>query len=383
MNAAAKSTFGNIHQKFKILSAAFTCFLGISLFFVFSDVMTNFIGSFLQVDPSYTGGLTCAEFAGDALAAAPQSSLMRYTVHQPVTNARWQKSAEYWQLVLEYKDGKTVSADTNIFIALDNKEVEPAECDFSIRLNKGQGKIFDKEGQFISDLEYYSVNNGSLVKIRIPLRDKRLQRLLGAEKTYHYIKESGLSKSAALPLEVNMTAKKHNKKEEAKNQAYIKHVKELYYQSRSRQQSQQPDFKDAPSALEYYGQKIRLQPEDYDSLAYYGSWLAMKGGQSSVMKALTLVNEAYTYLDKACQLAYEKEGEIDVLMNRASVSASVPEMVFGKAESGAADFMRIVLLTEDPLLKAYAYVMAYECYKKCGKESQAFLALQEAKKMIE
>lgn len=382
MNANVKSAFGNIHQKIKILSAAFTCFIGITLFFIFSDVMTNFIGSFLRVDSSYTGGATCAEFVGDAVLVAKDSSLMRYTVHQPVTNARWQKSSEYWQLVLEYRDGKTVSENTNLFIALDNNEGLPAVCDFTVCLNNGEGKIFDKAGQFLSEVEYYTLNNGSLIKIRIPLSDKRLQKILGAKKTYHYIKEAGLSKSESTPLEVTMTAKKQNKKEEAKNQAFVNEVKELYYQSRS-QQGGEPDFNDTNSALEYYRQKIKENPEDYESLAYYGSWLAMKGGQSSVMKALSLVNEAYTYLDKACELAYEKDGEIDVLMNRASVSASVPEQVFGRAEGGAADFMRIVLLSEEPLEKAYAYVMAYDCYKKSGKESQAFLALQEAKKMLE
>ena len=109
----------------------------------------------------------------------------------------------------------------------------------------------------------------------------------------------------------------------------------------------------------------------------------MTWGRSSIMKATALVKESYTYLDKACALAFEKNGEIDVLLNRGSVSVSVPEQVFGKAESGAEDFMRIVLLSEDKILKAYSYVMAYECYKKRGNESKAFLALQEAKNMIE
>ena len=101
------------------------------------------------------------------------------------------------------------------------------------------------------------------------------------------------------------------------------------------------------------------------------------------MTAVALVNESYTYLDKAAQLAAGKEGEIEVLMNRASVSASVPEQVFGKSATGAEDFMRIVSLTDDASLKAYCYVMAYECYLKCGKETQAILALQEAQKMVQ
>ena len=101
------------------------------------------------------------------------------------------------------------------------------------------------------------------------------------------------------------------------------------------------------------------------------------------MAAVALVNESYTYLDKAAQMAAGREGEIEVLLNRASVSASVPEQVFGKAAGGAEDFMRIISLTEDTVLKAYCYVMASECYQKCGKETQAILALQEAQKMLQ
>ena len=128
---------------------------------------------------------------------------------------------------------------------------------------------------------------------------------------------------------------------------------------------------------------LTISDLDYVSMAYYGSYLAMKGGESSVMKAVALVNEAYVYLDKACELAYEKDDEIDVLMNRAHVCASVPETIFGKAKTGANDFMRIVLLTEEDVLKAYCYVMASECYENCGMESEAFIVLQEAKKIAE
>ena len=59
MTFNVKSALSRAHHNFKILSAAFTCFFGIVLFFVFSDIMTNFLGSFLRVDPSYTGGEVC------------------------------------------------------------------------------------------------------------------------------------------------------------------------------------------------------------------------------------------------------------------------------------------------------------------------------------
>ncbi len=378
------------HAKFKILSAAFSCFFGITLFFVFSDIMTNFLGSFLRVDPSYTGGEVCGEFIGNNISANAKPELVHYTIHQPVTNARWQRSAEYWQLVLEYKNPVAASEDTRIYIGLDNQKNNDGLWDFEVQLTAGEGKVFGRDGKFITAVEYYLLNDGTQIKFRIPLSDKRLQKVLGAKKTYHYIVTEKLSDEIN-PLEVTMTARKKDKKAEAETRAYVSHVKDLYYQTHFTVDSEEaadsdngkPDANDIDACLSYYDQKIKDNSDDYESLSNYGTYLAMKGGRSSIMKATALVKESYNYLDKACELAFEKEGEVEVLLNRASVSASVPEQVFGKAESGAEDFMRIVLLSEDKILKAYSYVMAYECYKKRGNESKAFLALQEAKNMIE
>ena len=50
--------------------------------------------------------------------------LVRYTVHQPVTNARWQNSADYWQLDIEYKNGPAFVRNIMIYIGLD-KNFEP------------------------------------------------------------------------------------------------------------------------------------------------------------------------------------------------------------------------------------------------------------------
>ena len=314
---------------------------------------------------------------------------MHYTVHQPVTNARWQRSAEYWQLVLEYKNAESASEDFKIYVGLDNQKNNDELWDFVVQLREGEGKVFDRDGSFITVVEYYLLNDGTQIKFRIPLSDKRLQKVLGAKKTYHYIVTDEFSQEMT-PLEVTMTPRKKDKKAEAETKAFVKHVKEVYNQTRSAEgvpeaaaSDNKPDANDIDACLLYYGQKIKDNPEDYVNLSNYGAYLAMKGGRSSIMKATALVKESYTYLDKACALAFEKNGEIDVLLNRGSVSVSVPEQVFGKAESGAEDFMRIILLSEDKHLKAYCYVMAYECYKKRGNESKAFLALQEAKNMIE
>lgn len=394
MSVKTDSILSRLHYKFKVLSVAFSCFIGITLFFVFSDIMTNFLGSFLRVDPSYTGGEVCGEFIGDKISADFNPDLMHYTVHQPVTNARWQQSAEYWQLALEYKNAEAASEDFKIYIGLDNQKSNDALWNFVVQLREGEGNVFDRDGSFITAVEYYLLNDGTQIKFRIPLSDKRLQKVLGAKKTYHYIVTDEFSQEMTA-LEVTMTPRKKDKKAEAETKVFVKHVKEVYNQSRSAGDSTEaaasdnkPDANDIEACLSYYGQKIKDNPDDYANLSNYGAYLAMRGGRSSIMKATALVKESYTYLDKACALAFEKEGEIDVLLNRASVSASVPEQVFGKAESGAEDFMRIILLSDaknpdDKNLKAYCYVMAYECYKKRGNESKAFLALQEAKNMLE
>ncbi len=427
-------TIKKIRYSWKVFAAVFSCFFGISLFFIFSSVPQQFIGNFLHVDPSYTGGLVCSDFidaiGDDKGAGGPLEiryplnktfeegslDLVRYTVHQPVTNARWQQSSEYWQLSLEYKSGPANVRNIMIYIDADNIEggstqplFDSAEkvifdethpWDFALWISDGQGKLYDSKGDFICNTEYYSLKNETKINIRIPLRDKKVQKLLGSEKTWHYVltgapllydiagsndsltswNRDTFEKAKLSPLEAKMTAGKKSKSEKAKNEAFINQVKKLYAES---QKAALPQEKTTDENLAYYKEKITANPEDYVSLAYYGSYLAVKGGESSVMAAVALVNESYTYLDKAAQMAEGKEGEIEVLMNRASVSASVPEQVFGKSATGAEDFMRIVSLTDDASLKAYCYVMAYECYLKCGKESQAILALQEAQKMVQ
>lgn len=464
----------NIRYKWSVLKTVFTCFFGISLFFIFSSIPSNFIGNYLHVDASYIGGLVSADFvdpAGDDIGEGTDYALryplnksftegsldlVRYTVHQPVTNARWQQSAEYWQLSLEYKSGPAIVRNIMIYIDADNIDGGKTETlfdsaekvcfdeehpwDFALWLWGNEGKLYDSNGDFICNTEYYNLKNDTQIKIRIPLRDKRIQKILGAEKTWHYVLTGGYSqfdrgafmplekkpamshgglknaknfnalipplydilgpnealgswnaesfeKAKLSPVEASMTAHKKTKSEDEKIQAYINYVKQIYSETFSpkMEASNQSETK-SPNTLEenlsFYKQKITENPEDYVSMAYYGSYLAVKGGESSVMKAVALVNEAYTYLDKAAELACGKEGEIDVLLNRASVSASVPEQVFGKSESGAQDFMKIISLTDNEILKAYCYVMAYGCYQKCGKETQAILSLQEAEKMV-
>ena len=381
MSKTVKELFAAISHKYHVLTAVFTCFFGIALFFIFSSTMTSFVGSFLHVHPSYTGG----EIAGDFVTPVENYDLVRYTVYQPVTNAKWQQNAEYWQLMLEFKNRDAGNQKLMIYIKFTEPE-SVTDYDIALQISDGEGKVYDNNGTYLCSTEYYLLNNGSTIKLRIPLQDKKIQTVLGAKKTYHYI-EADMSVTSS-PLEVNMEVRKNSRKEKAENATYVKHVKELYAQSRTAetfttQASDAPSSDDIDACLSYYSHKLEANPEDYLSMVYYGMYYAIKGGQSNIMSAVSLVNKGFEYMDKAAELSYNKPDEIEVLLTRASVSASVPEQVFAKSESGAENFIRIVSLTDDINLKAYCYVMAYECYQKCGKDSNAFLSLQEAKKVLQ
>lgn len=379
----------------RVAKTALICILGVPMFFVFSEVPANFIGGFLRVDPSYTGGLVAEEIVDPIGNASEKGGLVRYTVHQPVTGARWQKSAEYWQVVFDF-NGAPAKKQETVYIAADNMARGEQNWNFALKIDGGQGKVYDSKGALICAAEVYPLNGGEQVKARIPLQDKRLQALLGAKKTWHSIELGGESDEAgnaggrAAPVEARMAAQKKKNGQADDDEAFVERVNKIYEAAANNSGASDSSASDdgdpmaaINAALEKYEQKIKENPNDYISLANYGSWLAKKGGESSALKAMKLVKDAYVYLDKAVELCAGKEGEIEVLMNRASVSASVPEMVFKKSEVGANDFTKAASLTDNKVLKAYCHVMAYECYKKCNKESKAFLALQEAKKALE
>ena len=376
----------------KVAKTALVCVLGVPMFFVFSEVPANFIGSYLRVDPSYTGGLVAEEIVDPIGNAGERGGLVRYTVHQPVTGARWQKSAEYWQVVFDF-NGAPAKKQETVYIAADNMAESARSWNFALKIYGSQGKVYDSKGALICAAEVYPLNGGEQVKARIPLQDKRLQALLGAKKTWHSIElgdEAGNAGGRAAPVEARMAAQKKKNGQADDDEAFVERVKKIYEAAANNSgvsDSSATDDGDPMAAinaaLQKYEQKIKENPNDYISLANYGSWLAKKGGESSALKAMKLVKDAYVYLDKAAKLCAGKEGEIEVLMNRASVSASVPEMVFKKSEVGANDFTKAASLSDNKVLKAYCHVMAYECYKKCNKESKAFLALQEAKKALE
>lgn len=369
-------------KKILTVKAAFACLFGISIFFFFDSQLDNLLGKFIRIHPSFTGGELAADFI-EATGENDSLDYICYTVFKPVTNAKWVDNPEYWQLVLEYKNNSEALKSFAIHIDFDNiKNCGNQHWNYAVEFSEGQGKIYDSENNFVCTPQLLILEKENQIKIRIPLKDIGLQRILGAKKTWHYLTLNGKPGFLDMndsSLEVDMVSKTEDKNSSKEDEAYIKQMKEIFAEA------MEIDF-DSNSIeenLNFYKNKIDENPEDFVSLANYGSNLAKKGGNSSVVQAVILVNESYTYLDKAANLASGKEGEVEVLLNRASVSASVPEQVFAKSESGAEDFVRLAFLTDDAEFKAYCYAMACDCYKKCGKTTLAKVALQKSKKVLE
>lgn len=468
-------------RNFRIGFAAFGCFFSIFIFFVSSSILTNWLGNFLHIHPSYTGGEiedSVFDTAGDdfgnenliypenKIFAEGSMDLIRYTVHTPVLNAQWQNYTEYWQLVLEYKNGPANIRNIMIYIDLDNIEGGSTESlfegaenvtfnknhpwDFAIWISNGGGKVYDSNKNKLCNTEYYELNDGKSIKINIPLQNEKLQSIFGAKKTYHYVITGGYSefdnggfmpienkssysrgstklmqdynqlipkiydvlgdnnqlgnwnidnntKAQLIPVEVEMhnyavTGKVWHGKKDDNNDDYIQKVCSEYTKYAS---SSNKYFENLEKSSAELKKLIEKNPNDCVSLSYYGSITAMLGGQSNVIKAMALVNQAFEYLDKAVELSRNTENEIEVLANRASVAYSVPNEVFEKMEVAAGDFIRITEIykstySKEELCKpeisvplAYYYVMAGQSYKKLGNETEYVLALQEAKKLIE
>lgn len=137
-------------------------------------------------------------------------------------------------------------------------------------------------------------------------------------------------------------------------------------------------------AKELFKSAVKQNPDDAEAMAYYGSCVAMEAGKSNVMDAVRLVNEAYTYFDKAASLAEGKEYELAVLLNRASVSESVPDGVFHKMKIAAQDYYRCAELTdENKPLQAYLYLKSAKAYKNSDDSDSYEAILRKVKKLLE
>lgn len=403
----------------RVLMAVFTCFFGITIFFINSNLLCTLLarGLNLHVDPKFTGGVVAADFFDDTDDCSAQDfNLVRYTVHKPVYDAKWQATADYWQMDFEFKEGTEKAAEKerniNIYFGFNNDAEEKLQNQFEYvaTVQGTEGKVEDCKGNFICNFEASILNNGKTVKLRIPLKNKNLQKVYVANKTVHYveicdgkeIKDFLGTKETAVIAEMDI--KKENSLEEEnifKETVYAK-----LSENEPKQDSQEAEksgayygYNDLEEALKFFEEKINVNPESALDLCHYGACLAMKGGQSSPFAAVGFVNNAYVYLDKAVEVAKNNEELAETLMNRAGVSKSVPEAVFNKSLVGAEDFAKLAVMQKaevktakeenlntleyEKYLLAYYYINASECYKNAGKESESILMLQEAKKAVE
>ncbi len=131
-------------------------------------------------------------------------------------------------------------------------------------------------------------------------------------------------------------------------------------------------------------------PGDPSALAYKGSILAMRGSAAgNPAQAVAIVMEAYGWLDRGVQsaeAAFSAVGEaawsektlvenyVTALMNRANVSASVPDSVFGKASIAVRDFEAAAIVfgkSGNKAAEADAFLQAALCQEKRGNEKEA------------
>jgi predicted Zn-dependent protease len=138
---------------------------------------------------------------------------------------------------------------------------------------------------------------------------------------------------------------------------------------------------------------LSASPNDPVALAYKGSLVAMRGGKALPLKAMGLVKEAYTFLDRAVSLAHTPDEARTAYIARGNVSQSIPEAIFRKAASGAEDFLaaaeRIKQMKEagasgvSDADVADAYRHAAECYALAGKADRADSWFAESRKLMD
>ena len=110
--------------------------VGITLFFVYSNIMERAFQSVakLETDPAFTGGRIAEVFydpVGDDHGFGrlvypshpdfvPGSlDLVRYTVHEPVYNAKWSDLSDYWQLDMAFSAKGNQVRNIRIYIDAD------------------------------------------------------------------------------------------------------------------------------------------------------------------------------------------------------------------------------------------------------------------------
>jgi tetratricopeptide (TPR) repeat protein len=140
-------------------------------------------------------------------------------------------------------------------------------------------------------------------------------------------------------------------------------------------------------ALAAFNGVLSARPNDPIALAYRGALVSMTARDASPLVAVDIVARAYADLDRAVALSKTPEEIITARMNRASVSQSVPETVFGKALQGAGDWLAAAeslksLSASDGISRevdlANDYANAAICLEAAGKADDAGVWFRES-----
>ncbi len=447
------------------------CLIGIPFSFIGGDTMGKWITRtcHLKIDSSMTGGELAADIFDDAeddngignleypentFAKKGSLDLVRYKVHKPVYNARWQTFHEYWQLSLEYISSPDDLRNIMIYIDADGNRQgsttplfnDETNCtftdehpwDYAIWIFDKSGKIYGSDKKEIEKVQICNLENGKKITIRIPLEKKEMHKIYSSKKTYHYVLTGILSKcheggfqkvsegpgifdilddsSSAQSQKIQLNSYRTNESgksilipivadmkgtpqkiddriiKEIKSACSIENTIPEYDDEKLNlavKEFTEGKMEDAESKLKNI---IHENPENAIALAYYGSCLASRAGKSSAFKALKLVNESYKYLDKAVEISRGTMQELDVLLNRASVSSAVPDVIFGKASAAVKDYERCLeilngifneenLLPEQRKFLAHMYACAYESCMSAENDTSAHIYLKKAEKI--
>lgn len=198
---------------------------------IFASFLSKQLENILQlrIDPAFKGGEIIARFNdpigddyGEGELVYPHNKvysnaigsldIIKYTVYQPQTSARWSDLSDFWQVSFTFartKDETGIHGFAHpvihLYIDIDGQEggsLESASArselvvfdtlhpwDFMLEVNgyHENAKLisFDKEikieAQVIVDTQYRTIY------VRIPLTNKRIKPILDGRNTYHYV----------------------------------------------------------------------------------------------------------------------------------------------------------------------------------------------------
>jgi carbohydrate-binding DOMON domain-containing protein len=183
----------------------------------------------LKADPVFSGGEVMVKFMdpvgddyGEGTLTYPGHQgfngkgfldVVRYTIYEPVVNARWSNELDFWQLAVTFAnvgnpfdaplgfshpvihvyidiDGDRGGSTDTVFpraelVAFDNTH----PWDFMVHIDgySGSGTIISYDKTFKRPVSIIYVEEKKTVYARILLEDKRLKQVLDGRATYHYV----------------------------------------------------------------------------------------------------------------------------------------------------------------------------------------------------